>query len=101
MARFALQAAQAWYARDEGQRQYARRAGVEGTLSQGVRAFGLRRTRYWGLAKTHLPHVATATAINIDRIVAWRDERPRAQTRLSRFAALAPPDACKPGEAAA
>src|SRR5215831_14051988 len=29
----ALQAAQAWYARDEGQRQYARRAGVEGTLS--------------------------------------------------------------------
>ena len=97
----ALQAAQAWYARDEGQRQYARRAGVEGTLSQGVRAFGLRRTRYWGLAKTHLQHVATAAAINIDRIVAWLDERPRAQTRLSRFAALAPPDACKPGEAAA
>src|SRR5216683_675376 len=91
----ALQAAQAWYARDEGQRQYARRAGVEGTLSQGVRAFGLRRTRYWGLAKTHLQHVATAAAINIDRIVAWLDERPRAQTRLSRFAALAPPDACK------
>ena len=32
--------------------QYATRAGVEGTLSQGVRAFGLRRTRYGGLAKT-------------------------------------------------
>ena len=97
----ALQAGQAWYASEEGQRQYPRRAGVEGTLSQGVRAFGLRRTRYWGLAKTHLQHVATAAAINIDRIVAWLDERPRAQTRLSRFAALAPPDACKPGEAAA
>jgi transposase len=86
----ALQAAQAWYASDEGQRQYGRRAGVEGTLSQGVRAFGLRRTRYRGLPKTHVQHVATAAAINIDRIVAWVDQRPRAQTRTSRFAALAP-----------
>ena len=42
---------------------------------------GLRAaaTRYWGLEKTHLQHVATAAAINIDRIVAWLDERPRAQ----------------------
>jgi transposase len=55
-----------------------------------VRAFGLRRTRYRGLAKTHLQHVATAAAINIDRIVAWLDERPRAAIRTSRFAALAP-----------
>ena len=54
------------------------------------RAFGLRRTRYRGLAKTHLQHVATAAAINVDRIVAWLDERPRATTRTSRFAALAP-----------
>jgi transposase len=97
----ALQATQAWYAREEGQRQYARRAGVEGTLSQGVRAFGLRRTRYRGLPKTHLQHIATAAAINIDRIVAWLDERPRAQTRTSRFAALAPANALHPGEAAA
>jgi len=97
----ALQAAQAWHASEEGQRQYTRRAGVEGTLSQGVRAFGLRRTRYRGLPKTHLQHVATAAAINIDRIVAWLDERPRATTRLSRFAALAPANAYHPGEAAA
>jgi transposase len=97
----ALQAAQVWYAREEGQRQYARRAGVEGTLSQGVRAFGLRRTRYRGLPKTHLQHVATAAAINIDRIVAWLDKRPRAQTRTARFAALAPAEARHPGEAAA
>ena len=34
--------------------------------------------------------VAIAAAINIDRIVAWLDERPRAKTRTSRFAALAP-----------
>jgi transposase len=97
----ALQAAQAWYAGEEGQRQYGRRAGGEGTLSQGVRACGLRRTRYRGLPKTHLQHVATAAAINIDRIVAWLDERPRAMTRIARFAALAPANAYNPGEAAA
>jgi transposase len=97
----ALTAARAWYASEEGSQYYKQRAGVEGTLSQGVRAFGLRRSRYWGLAKTHLQHIAIAAAINLDRIVAWLDERPRAQTRTSRFAALAPPDAHKPGEAAA
>jgi transposase len=86
----ALQAARAWYASEDGRQHYPRRAGVEGTLSQGVRAFGLRRTRFRGLAKTHLQHVATAAAINIDRLVAWLEERPRATTRTSRFAALAP-----------
>ena len=86
----ALQTARTWYASEEGRQHYRCRAGVEGTLSQGVRAFGLRRTRYRGLAKTHLQHVATAAAINIDRIVAWLDECPRAKTRTSRFAALAP-----------
>jgi transposase len=90
-----LQAAQTWSASEEGQPLYKRRAGVEGTLSQGVRAFGLRRTRYWGVAKTHLQHVAIAAAINIDRIVAWLTERPRAQTRTSRFAALAPAGAIR------
>jgi transposase len=97
----ALAAARAWYASEEGIQSYQQRAGVEGTLSQGVRAFGLRRTRYRGLPKTHLQHVATAAAINIDRIVAWLDERPRAQTRTSRFAALAPVSAQPPDEAAA
>jgi len=97
----ALHTAQTWYASEEGQQLYQQRAGIEGTLSQGVRAFGLRQTRYWGIAKTHLQHVAIAAAINIDRIVAWLDERPRAQTRTSRFAALAPAHALHPGEAAA
>jgi transposase len=41
------------------------------------------------MAKTHLQHVATAVALNVDRIVAWLDERPRGKTRTSRFAALA------------
>ena len=86
----ALRAARTWYGSAEGKEGYKRRAGVEGTLSQGVRAFGLRCARYRGLAKTHLQHVATAAAMNVDRIVAWLDERPRAKTRTSRFAALAP-----------
>jgi 3-methyladenine DNA glycosylase AlkD len=86
----ALHAARAWYASQEGKQCYQRRAGVEGTLSQGVRRFGLRCARYRGLEKTYLQHVATAAAMNMDRLVAWFDERPRAKTRTSRFAALAP-----------
>jgi transposase len=65
------------------------RAGIEGTLSQGLRCFGLRRYRYIGLAKTRLQHVATAAAMNMDRLAAWLDGRPHANTRVSRFAALA------------
>jgi transposase len=86
----ALQAARAWYRSADGQERYQRRAGVEGTLSQGVRAFGRRYARYRGLPKTHLQHVAPAAAINMERLVAWLNERPRAKTRTSRFAALAP-----------
>src|ERR671927_348074 len=36
---------------------YRLRAGIESALSQGVRAFGLRRARYRGLAKSHLQNV--------------------------------------------
>jgi transposase len=86
----ALKEARLRHASKEGKQLYAKRAGVEGTVSQAVRAFGFRRTRYRGLAKTHLQHVATAAAMNIDRIVAWFDEIPRAKTRTSRFAALNP-----------
>jgi hypothetical protein len=75
--------------RQGGRRLYARRAGIEGTISQGVRAFGLRRSRYRGLAKTHLQHVATAAAIDLGRLAAWFRAVPRAATRTSRFAALA------------
>ncbi len=62
---------------------------MEATLSQGVRAFDLRQARYRGLAKTGLQHIATAAAINLDRIAAWLAGRPLAPTRTSRFAALA------------
>ncbi len=69
--------------------QYAARAGVEGTLSPGVRAFTLRQARYLGQAKTHLQHLLIAVAINLVRVVEWLAGTPLAQTRISSFAALA------------
>jgi transposase len=69
--------------------RYRLRAGIEGTLSQGIRAFGLRQARYLGEAKTHLQHLITATAINVARLLDWLAEVPRCKTRTSRFAALA------------
>src|SRR5262245_31808480 len=73
----------------EFKQEYARRAGVEGTISQAVRTAGLRRSRYIGLAKTHLQNLITAAALNVLRVAAWLAERPHAPTRLSPFAALA------------
>ncbi|KYC40141.1 hypothetical protein WA1_00655 [Scytonema hofmannii PCC 7110] len=72
----------------EFQQHYARRSGVEGTISQAVGRFDLRRTRYFGLAKTHLQHVATACAINLTRFFAWSNHPIKAKTRTSSFATL-------------
>jgi DDE family transposase len=75
-------------ATQEWKRRYDRRAGVEGTISQAVRAFGLRRTRYIGLAKTRLQHVLTAIAVNLARLNAWLLDTPHGKTRTTRFHAL-------------
>ena len=46
---------------------------------------GLRRSRYIGLPKTHLGHVAVAAAVNIVQLMSWlRGEAPE-QTRTSSF----------------
>jgi transposase len=63
--------------------EYARRAGIEGTLSYGIRACGLRRSRYIGLARTHVQHVLTAAAMNLARVARWLADEPRARTRRS------------------
>jgi transposase len=84
----ALQAARRQQEAAEWQAEYAVRAGVEGTLSQGVRGFGLRRCRYIGLAKARLQHVATAAAINVYRLSDWFGGVPRAATRTSPFVRL-------------
>lgn len=63
----ALAAARAREGTVDGKRLYVQRNGVEGTFSQAVRGFGLRRVCYRGLSKTGLQHVATAAAPNLDR----------------------------------
>ena len=44
------------------------RAGIEATLSELVRAHGLRRHRYRGDAKRHLEHLLKAAACNLKRL---------------------------------
>ena len=67
---------------------YRHRAGIEGTDSQGVRALGLRSSRSIGLHKTHLGHLAVATAVNVIQLMSWlRGEAPE-QTRTSPFKQL-------------
>ena len=68
--------------------QYASRAGIEGTHEQGIRRCGLRQSRYIGLAKTHVQHIATAAALNVVRIGEWLAGTPQAKTRSSPFARL-------------
>jgi transposase len=68
--------------------EYHRRAGIEGTISRGLRRCGLRQTRSIGLAKTALQHRLTAVAINFLRIGEWLSDTPRAQTRHSSYARL-------------
>jgi transposase len=68
--------------------EYNLRQGVEATISQGVRAFGMRRSRYIGEAKTHLQHLGIAAAINITRLFDWLDGSGPAPTRVSAFQRL-------------
>jgi transposase len=85
----ALNAARARMHDPAWKRRYRARAGIEGTLSQGVRAFGMRRSRYIGLAKTGLQQACIAVGMNVLRVVRWLDGLPHAKTRVTRFAALA------------
>ena len=85
----ALQAARQRQGTQTFKTQYAIRAGIEGTLSQGIRAFGLRQARYRGEAKVHMQHVFTATAFNLCRMYVWLTGQPRAQTRQAAFVRLA------------
>ena len=70
-------------------KRYGKRSGIEGSLSQGVRTFDLRRSRYLGLSKTRLQNLAIATAIKMHRIFDWLEGVPIELTRTSQFARLA------------
>src|SRR5438045_2104063 len=62
---------------DEFSKRYGKRAGIEGTISQGVFAMGMRRSCYRGQDKTHLQFIFTAAAMNITRAINWLNEIPR------------------------
>ena len=88
----AMQAARQRQETAEFKAQYALRAGVESTLSQGVRRFDLRRSRYIGLARTHLQQTLNATAMNIVRVIDWLKGRSGGapSRKAGHFARLAP-----------
>lgn len=73
---------------EQFKQEYAKRAGVEGTISQSVRTGEIRRARYFGQAKTHLQHLMTAAIMNVIRILRWLADEPKAKTRRSAFAKL-------------
>lgn len=72
----------------EWKQLYNKRAGIEGTFSQGVRSIGMRRSRYRGLQKTHLQNIAVACAINLQRLSDYWSGVPPGETRTSAFARL-------------
>jgi transposase len=84
----ALQAARKRQTTAEFSHQYAARSGIEATHEQALRRCGLRQSRYLGLAKTHLQHLITATAINLVRLSDWFAGLSPASTRRSRFLSL-------------
>ncbi|HKF38493.1 MAG TPA: transposase [Ktedonobacteraceae bacterium] len=73
--------------------QFALRAGVEATISQGVRTQGLRQARYRGQEQVHVHHLRIAAASNLVRMDRWlqahEQGRPARRSRaLSRFGQL-------------
>jgi transposase len=69
------------------QADYARRAGVEGTMHQAT-SHGARRARYRGLLKTRLDHVYMACALNLLRLEAYWTGTPLDRQRTSHLARL-------------
>jgi Transposase DDE domain len=65
---------------------------VESSLSPEIRRFDLRRSRYLGLAQTHLQQLLNATAMNVVRVIAWLRGEPlgERQRQPGHFARLAP-----------
>jgi transposase len=88
-ARFeALKQARELMASEEGLQEYRIRAGVEGTMDQATNAFGGRRARYKGQAKTHFQQVMVASAINMVRVDNFLQAIPKGKAHISRFSKL-------------
>jgi transposase len=83
-----LQVARQREATEAFQVAYARRVGIAGTISRGIRSTRLRRTRYISLARVYLGHILTAAGLNMLRRGEWFLETARAKTRLTPFTRL-------------
>ncbi|RAG82082.1 IS5/IS1182 family transposase, partial [Streptacidiphilus pinicola] len=64
------------------------RCQVADSVSQATHTTGLRRARYRGLAKTHLDHSISATALNLIRLHAWWNGHPLDRANHSHLARL-------------
>jgi transposase len=84
----ALQAARRREEEPEFAATYARRAGIEGTVSRAIRTCGVRRSKYVGLEKTQLHHLLSAAALNFLRVGEWLMGMPKVTTRRSPFTRL-------------
>ncbi|WP_437099872.1 transposase [Streptomyces sp. enrichment culture] len=87
-------------------RLYATRSSIEGTICELVNAHRAHRSRYHGHRKTHIQHVLTGIAINIERLASrppqplprppkdphpTRSDRHRHQHRTPRLTSTSPP----------
>jgi hypothetical protein len=75
-------------AADVFQAEYARRAGVEGTIPRGVWGPRPRRPRDIGVARVRLEHLLTAVGLNVLRLGERLLQTARAKTRLTPFVRL-------------
>jgi transposase len=67
---------------------YRHRAGIEGTISRGVRTAGLRRARTRGLPQVRLEHLLLGASLTLARLAAWFSGERRAPTRRRPFMRL-------------
>jgi len=67
---------------------YRQRAGIEGTISRGVRQAGLRRTRTRGLPQVRLEHLLLGASLNLSRLASWFLGERRPATRRRPFMRL-------------
>lgn len=68
--------------------EYAKRSGIEGTVSRALRVCDARHARYRGLQKVHLGHTLIAGALNFVRVGEWFSGKPKVTTRRSPFVEL-------------
>lgn len=70
------------------QRDYKRRAGIEGTMNQAANTSKLRKASYRGHKKVELEHALAAAAINLTRLDAYLTGQPLDHGHTSRLIRL-------------